>query len=322
MMSGDQTLATRLKACRHFASANQDVKLLLVGDEATLREGLRRRADDWQIVHAPGVVAMDEHPAKALRHKSDSSMHKALELVRDGKAQACISSGNTGALLAVSRHILGTVSPAIKRPAFIAPLPAEGGGTWMLDLGANLEVSAEQLLQFAQMGSVVATKPNEPPPRIGLINVGSEAMKGSQVVRDAAKLLEQSGLNYIGFVEGHDIFTGKVDVVVCDGITGNVALKSAEGAGALFLKKLSEALDKGMFTKIALLAARRALNAAAKEIDPRQFNGASFVGLNGVVIKSHGAADSLAFEVALGYAAKEARAGVPEAIRRLMGESS
>lgn len=308
-------LSTRLKACRHFAVANPRVQLLLVGDEPLIRAGLRRRADDWNIVHAPEVVAMDENPAKALRHKSASSMHRALELVRDGKAAACVSAGNTGALLAVSRHILGTVSPSVKRPAFIAPIPAEGGGTWMLDLGANVEVSAEQLLQFARMGAVVARKPENPEPRIGLINVGTESMKGSQVVRDAAKLLEQSGLNYIGFVEGHDIFTDKVDVVVCDGITGNVALKSAEGASALFLRKLSEALDKGVFTKMALLAARRALKAAAQEIDPRQYNGASFVGLNGVVIKSHGAADSLAFEVALKYAAQEARANVPDAIR-------
>ena len=290
---------------------NPDLKLIMVGDEVLLNrllaEALTKYKDRISIHHASQVVEMDESPQKALKNKKDSSMRVAINLVRDGLADACVSAGNTGALMATARFVLKMI-PGIDRPAIISTMPSIFGHTHMLDLGGNVDCSAEHLYQFAIMGEeVVKAVENIEKPKVGLLNIGEEDMKGNEQVKAAAKLLELSPLNYIGYVEGNSINAGnvKVDLIVTDGFVGNVALKSIEGAAKMIGSKMKDAFSRNLFTKVAGVLAYPVLKAFKDSIDPRLYNGASFVGLRGLVIKSHGGADALAFETAIHLAEVE-----------------
>jgi glycerol-3-phosphate acyltransferase PlsX len=253
---------------------------------------------------------MDESPAVALRSKKDSSMRVAVNLVKDGTAHACVSAGNTGALIAISRFVLKTL-PDIERPAICSVLPTRKGHTYMLDLGANVDCTAEHLLQFGVMGAtLVSSVENKEQPSIGLLNIGAEDIKGNEVVKQAAELLRASGLNFYGNVEGDDIYKGTTDVVVCDGFVGNVALKTSEGLARMLGAYLREEFNRNVVTKLAGVVALPVINAFKRRIDPRLYNGASLLGLRGIVVKSHGAADRLSFRVAIGRAVDEARGGV------------
>lgn len=283
----------------------------MVGDEAVLSnllsEALVEFTDRIRIQHASQVVEMDEPPQKALKNKKDSSMRVAINLVKEGRADACVSAGNTGALMATARFVLKMI-PGIERPAIISTLPSIFGHTHVLDLGANVDSSAEHLYQFAVMGEeVVKAVENIERPRVGLLNIGEEDMKGNEQVKAAAKLLENSNLNYIGYVEGNSINAGseKVDLIVTDGFVGNVALKSIEGAAKMIAVKLKETFSRNLFTQFLGLLAYPVLKMFKDSIDPRLYNGASFIGLRGLVIKSHGGADALAFETAIHLAEVE-----------------
>jgi glycerol-3-phosphate acyltransferase PlsX len=261
---------------------------------------------------------MDERPQDALRKKKDSSMRVAIDLVKAGTADACVSAGNTGALMATARFVLKTV-PGIDRPAILARIPSRTGHTHMLDLGANADCTAEQLLQFAVMGSVVAADMHGiERPRVGLLNIGEEEVKGNEIVQQASAMLGQSSLNYIGFVEGNDIFTGDVDVVVTDGFTGNIALKTMEGVAAMLVGALRAEYTRNPIRRLAALVSWPVLKAVRKRFDARGLNGASMVGLTGVVIKSHGGADEVAFANAIRVGLVEARKGVPTEISQLL----
>lgn len=288
----------------------------MVGDEAVLGNLLSQALVEFKgrisIQHASQVVEMDEAPQKALKNKKDSSMRVAINLVQEGKADACVSAGNTGALMATARFVLKMI-PGIERPAIISTLPSTFGHTHMLDLGANVDSSAEQLYQFAVMGEeVVKAVEKIERPRIGLLNIGEEDMKGNEQVKAAAKLLESSGLNYIGYVEGNSINAGsvKVDLIVSDGFVGNIALKSIEGAAKMIGSKLKDSFSQNWLTKLAGLIAYPVLKRFKDSIDPRLYNGASFIGLRGLVIKSHGGADALAFETAIHLAEVEVAQGL------------
>jgi glycerol-3-phosphate acyltransferase PlsX len=287
-----------------------------VGDQVLLNSALSSALlefkDRIRIEHASQVVEMDEPPQKALKNKKDSSMRVAINLVKEGKADACVSAGNTGALMATARFVLKMI-PGIERPAIISTLPSIFGHTHMLDLGGNVDSSAEQLYQFAIMGvEVVKAVEGIERPRVGLLNIGEEDTKGNEQVKAAAKLLESSNLNYIGYVEGNSINAGhvKVDLIVTDGFVGNVALKSIEGAAKMIASKLKEAFSKNLLTKLVGLLAYPVLKLFKDSIDPRLYNGASFIGLRGLVIKSHGGADVLAFETAIHLAEVEVEKNV------------
>jgi glycerol-3-phosphate acyltransferase PlsX len=283
---------------------------------------LQQRAADTrcEIVEASEVVGMDERPQDAVRKKKDSSMRVAINLVRDGRAAACISAGNTGALLATARFVLGMV-PGIDRPAIVSSIPSANGHTVMLDLGANPDCTAEHLVQFALMGSVLACDLHGiERPRVGLLNVGEEDIKGTAELREAHRRLALAPINYCGFVEGDDIFSGDADVVVTDGFTGNVALKTSEGLARFISSVMREEFSRSAVRKAGAVAAMPALRALKQRLDPRAYNGASMVGLSGVIIKSHGGADSLAFANAVRVAIVEARKGVPAQIGALVEE--
>src|SRR5580692_6745747 len=258
---------------------------------------------------------MTDHPREALRRKKDSSMRRAIDLVKANDAHACVSAGNTGALMATAHFVLKML-PGVERPAIVSLIPSRGGHTFMLDLGANASCTPQQLCQFALMGSVLAAdlEGAHERPRVGLLNIGEEEIKGNETVQAANELMAASDLNYVGFVEGHDIFSGKVDVVVTDGFTGNVALKTMEGAARLITETLREEFSRTQLRKLGYLAARPALKAFRTRIDPRRYNGASMIGLNGIVIKSHGGADLFGFQRAIEVAVLEARDGVPARI--------
>jgi glycerol-3-phosphate acyltransferase PlsX len=261
---------------------------------------------------------MDERPQDALRKKKDSSMRVAIDLVKTGEADACVSAGNTGALMATARFVLKTI-PGIDRPAILARIPSKTGHTHMLDLGANADSTPEHLLQFAVMGAVVAADMHGiERPRVGLLNIGEEEVKGNEIVREAAALLGGSTLNYVGFVEGNDIFTGDVDVVVTDGFTGNIALKTMEGVASMLVGALRTEYTRNPLRRLGALASWPALQAIRQRFDTRTLNGASMVGLNGVVIKSHGGADEVAFANAIRVGLIEARKGVPTEISQLL----
>lgn len=315
-MGGDFGPQVTVPASLACLRKNPDLKLIMVGDEAVLRGMLSGAQVEFKdrisIQHASQVVEMDEPPQKALKNKKDSSMRVAINLVKDGKADACVSAGNTGALMATARFVLKTI-PGIDRPAIISTLPSTFGHTHMLDLGGNVDSTAEHLYQFAVMGEeVVKAVENIERPRVGLLNIGEEDMKGNEQVKAAAKLLENSSLNYIGYVEGNSINAGnvKVDLIVADGFVGNVALKSIEGAAKMISVKLKDKFSKNWLTKLAGLIAYPVLKSFKDSIDPRLYNGASFVGLRGLVIKSHGGADVLAFETAIRLATIEVEHGV------------
>ncbi|HUR40251.1 MAG TPA: phosphate acyltransferase PlsX [Verrucomicrobiae bacterium] len=322
-MSGDHGHAVVVKAARIALQEHPDLALVLVGDEPTLRAALKAERMDAEsrlsLQHASEVVEMDELPSKALRNKKDSSMRVAIDVVKEGRAQACVSAGNTGALMATARFVLKML-PGIDRPAIITAIPSVDGHTYMLDLGANAECSAEQLFQFAVMGSTLVTAVNGiDRPRIGLLNIGAEEIKGNDVIKAAAELIKGAGLNYVGFIEGDHVFLDPVDVVVCDGFVGNVALKTGEGVAKLITKFLKEEFSANFLHKLAAVAAYPALRNLGKRIDPRRYNGASFLGLNGIVIKSHGSADAIGFANAIKVGYEEVRKNVPARIAALMG---
>lgn len=317
-MGGDHAPGIVIDAALEALRRHPQLNLVLVGQEGLLRDELARRgapADDrLRVHHASEVVAMDESPALALRGKKDSSMRVAIDLVRAGTAQACVSAGNTGALMATAKFVLKTL-PGIDRPAICTMIPTTTGHTHMLDLGANVECSAEHLLQFAVMGSVLASAvDNNPRPRVGLLNVGAEAIKGNDTVKAAARLLESSPINYIGYVEGDDIYKGTADVVVCDGFVGNVALKASEGVAKMISGHMRESFGRNLLTKLAALVSMPVLKSLKHRFDPRRYNGASLLGLQGIVIKSHGGADAYAFGHAIDAALHEVEQAVPSRI--------
>jgi len=301
-------------AVREFA----DVTIILVGDEMVLAAALGQcgaaQTERLQIRHASESVEMDELPSHALRNKKDSSMRVALNLVKDGAADACVSAGNTGALMATSRFVLKML-PGINRPAICTALPSATGHTWMLDLGANVDSDAEHLFQFALMGSVLAEAVDgNSHPRIGVLNVGEEEIKGNEQVKQAAKLISGSALNYAGFAEGDDIYKGNFDVIVCDGFVGNISLKTSEGVARMIAGFIKLEFSRNLLTRLAALVAMPVLKAFRRRIDPRRYNGASLLGLRGIVIKSHGGADALAFANAIKVAVLEVREDVPQRI--------
>lgn len=321
-MGGDHGPTVTVPAALAFLAAHVDARVVLVGNDEAIASLLPIRAADdrFEIKHATEVVAMDEPPALALRNKKDSSMRVAINLVKDGEANACISAGNTGALMAISRFVLKML-PGIDRPAICSILPTVHGHTNMLDLGANVDCSAEHLLQFAIMGSsLVSAVEHKERPRVGLLNIGEEEIKGNDVVKSAAELLRTSGLNFIGNVEGDGIYKGHADVVVCDGFVGNVALKSSEGAAQMLVSFLKVEFGRNLFTKFAALVAMPVLKAFKRRFDHRRYNGASLLGLKGVVIKSHGSADSFAFQCAIERAFEAARNDVLNRIAERMAQ--
>jgi glycerol-3-phosphate acyltransferase PlsX len=317
-MGGDFGPKVVLPAAIQTVKKRNDVRLLLVGREVDLHQGLRElgaaESDRLQIHNATEVVGMDETPSRALRGKKDSSMRVAINLVKEGVADACVSAGNTGALMATGRFVLKTLA-GIDRPAIISALPSIDGHTHVLDLGANIDSSSDHLYQFAVMGSVLAAAiDNIESPRVGLLNIGEEEMKGNDTVKVAAQLLSESKLNYIGFVEGDDIYKGGADVVVCDGFVGNVALKTSEGVAKMISHYMKQEFNRNMLTRLVGMITMPVLKSFRKKIDPRQYNGASLVGLRGIVIKSHGGADELAFANAINIALIEIDKGVPQMI--------
>ncbi|MEY2666541.1 MAG: hypothetical protein RLZZ384_712 [Pseudomonadota bacterium] len=319
-MGGDVGPSVTVPAALACLKENVALTLILVGDEAVLEpllvQALPVYGNRLQIQHASQQVDMDEPPSKALKNKKDSSMRVAINLVHQGRADACVSAGNTGALMATARFVLKMLN-GIDRPAIISTLPSIHGHTHMMDLGANVDCTAEHLFQFAVMGNeLVKAIDNIDSPRIGLLNIGEEDMKGNEQVKTAAKLLESSTLNYIGYVEGNSINAGNVnvDLIVCDGFVGNVSLKSIEGAAKMIGTTLKEAFSKNWLTKLAAVVAYPVLKSFKQRIDPRLYNGASFLGLRGLVIKSHGGADVLAFKTAIKLAEVEVQHNVIQKI--------
>jgi len=320
-MSGDLGPEVVVHAAAATLAKYRNLELILVGDRDVLQklvDGIVGDDPRLRIEHASEVVAMSEPPADALRKKKDSSMRVAINLVKDGTAAACVSAGNTGALMATAKFVLKML-PGIDRPAIIGELPAKGGSVHMLDLGASTQATADQLFQYAVMGSIVATDvAGVDQPRIGLLNVGAEDIKGHETVREAAAMLADSTLNYVGFIEGSDLTSGKVDVVVTDGFTGNVALKTMEGTVVLGKHYLARAFKRNWFTKLQAFLAGSVLRQLSAELDSRNYNGATLAGLNGIVIKSHGSADAYAFQHAIDTAVVEVRNQLPQQIGTLL----
>lgn len=317
-MGGDHGPSVVVPAALRVLERLPELRLVLVGDQSVLeRESAKQRSaptDRLSIVHASQQVRMDELPSQALRNKKDSSMRIAVDLVKRGDAHACVSAGNTGALMATARFVLKTL-PGIDRPAIIAALPSIAGHTHVLDLGANIESTPQQLFQFAVMGSVlVSAVDNIPRPSVGLLNIGQEEIKGNESVKEAARLLAASDIHYIGFVEGDDIYRGTANVIVCDGFVGNVALKSSEGVASMIGHFIRQEFQRNLWSRAAGLVALPVLRTFRNRIDPREYNGASFVGLRGIVIKSHGGADVIAFSRAIHEAVAEIRKNIPERI--------
>ncbi len=313
-MGGDHGVRVTVPAAVAWSRRDPGCRFVLVGLQDQIRAELQRAgelsSERLRVLHATEVVAMDEPPANALRGKKDSSMRVAIDLVKNGEAQACVSAGNTGALMAISRFVLKTL-PGIDRPAIATMLPTLKGHTHILDLGANVDCSAEHLLQFGIMGAeLVASVEHKPRPSVGLLNIGEEDIKGNEVVKEAAVLLRTSGLNFHGNIEGDDIYKGTTDVVVCDGFVGNVALKTSEGLAQMLATYLREEFGKNPFTRMLGLLAMPVIKSFKDRVDHRRYNGASLLGLRGVVIKSHGSADAFAFGFAIEHAVNEVRTGV------------
>lgn len=319
-MGGDVGPDVVVPAALRYLSHTREIDLILVGDQERIRDRLGPDGSGRvRVRHASETVAMDESPSKALRTKKDSSMRVAIDLVKAGEAHACVSAGNTGALMATARFVLKTL-PHVDRPAIITSVPSIHGDTHMLDLGANVDCTAEHLFQFAVMGSeLVKAVDGVAQPRVALLNIGQEEIKGNEQVKQAHELLSRSGLNYIGYVEGDDIYLGNVDLVVSDGFVGNVALKSSEGVAKLVRHLLRAEFQRNVFTRLAGLAALPILNRFRRTMDPRRYNGASLLGLRGIVIKSHGGADEVAFENAIRIAEKEIHCDIPGRIAEQVG---
>ena len=320
-MSGDLGAEVVVRAASAVLQKNSQLDLLLVGCQDELQGHVTRIVGDeprLSIVHASEVVEMSDSPVDAMRNKKNSSMRVAINLVKEGKAEACVSAGNTGALMATSKYVLKML-PGIDRPAIITELPAKGGSLHMLDLGANTLCTAEHLFQFAVMGSIVTADITAiERPRVALLNIGAEDTKGHDTVKDAAAMLNASTLNYVGFIEGSELFSGRADVVVTDGFTGNVALKTMEGTVGLAAHYLKRSFSRNLFSKVQALCSRPVLKHFAGRLDSRKYNGATLVGLNGIVIKSHGSADSYAFEHAIDTAVVEVQNQVPQQIGSLL----
>ncbi len=321
-MGGDHGPSVTVPAARKALKEISDISLVLVGDEQQLKAEIERtglqQENRLSIHHASEVVGMDESPVHALKKKKDSSMRVAIDLVKSQQVQACVSAGNTGALMATGKFVLKTI-PGISRPAICTMLPSMTGQTHMLDLGANLECTAENLREFAIMGSVLAQSvEGVESPLVGLLNIGSEAMKGSETIKQANQLISDCGLNYYGFVEGDDIYKGTVNVIVTDGFAGNVSLKTGEGLAALVNYVLKREFKKSLITRLAALIALPVLKAVRKILDPRRYNGASLLGLNGIVVKSHGGADTSSFFNAIKIANIEIENNVPQRISRVL----
>ncbi|MBR9883858.1 MAG: phosphate acyltransferase PlsX [Oceanospirillales bacterium] len=318
-MGGDFGPRVTVAASSDALKRHPQLQILLVGQSDAIRNHLRRcrgkHLQRLEIVHADDVVAMNEKPSLALRNRRESSMWKSLELVAQGRAQACISAGNTGALMAMSRLVLGML-PGIERPAIVAAIPTLKGHSYMLDLGANIDSSAQQLLQFAIMGSVmVSAIDRRDRPLVGLLNVGSEDNKGTGCVREASRLIQgHGGLNFIGYLEGDDLFSGRADLVVCDGFVGNIALKSCEGLSKLLVRKVQGSFRRNPYRRLVALLATPILRELKRQLDPGRRNGATLLGLKGVVVKSHGGANRTYFGYAIAQALEEARLNVPALI--------
>lgn len=316
-MGGDHGASVIVPAAMDYLQMEPHVHLILVGRESVL---LPLISPQWrsnvrlQMRFATQEVLMDELPSKALRNKKDSSMRVAIDLVKDGIAEACVSAGNTGALTAIARFVLKTL-PLIDRPGIITTLPSIHGRTYVLDLGANVDCTSQHLFQFAVMGSeLVSAVEGLAKPQIGLLNVGQEEIKGNEQVKQAHELLSHSSLKYVGYVEGDDIYLRDIDVVVCDGFVGNVALKTSEGLAKMISQRLKEGFSRNWLTQLAAVISMPILKEFKNEFDPRRYNGASLLGLRGIVVKSHGGADTLAFRNAIATAKQEVLTNVPSRI--------
>lgn len=321
-MGGDHGPHVTVPAAIEFLNRDAEVNIVLVGLSEVIEAELRALKvavnPRLRIHHASEVVTMDDQPALVLRNKKDSSMRVAINLVKTGEANACISAGNTGALMAISRFVLKML-PGIERPAIASVLPTLTGHTYVLDLGANVDCSANHLLQFGIMGAMlVSAVEHKENPTVGLLNIGEEDIKGNEVVKQTAELLRESHLNFYGNVEGNDIYKGTTDVVVCDGFVGNVALKASEGLAQMMATFLRNEFKRNWLTRLSALIAYPVLNAFKKRMDHRRYNGASLLGLQGVVVKSHGSADSFAFQFAIERAVEEVRNGVLRRINEQM----
>lgn len=323
-MGGDHGPSVVISAALEVVQQFSHLHLILVGDKDCIlqelsKNGVKEHAQ-LTIHHASEQVLMDESPAQALRTKRDSSMRVAINLVKDKTAHACVSAGNTGALMGIARFVLKTL-PGIDRPAIVYPMPInvdkeKMSRMRMLDLGANVDCEPEHLFQFAVMGSILAQSvDNIEKPRVGLLNIGSEAIKGSETVKKAAQLLESSNLNYIGYVEGTTMYQGAADVVVCDGFIGNIALKCSEGVAGMLIRSIKRAFNDGWYARFAALVALPVLKKIAARAEPSQYNGATFLGLNGIVIKSHGNAEKESYKHAILEAIDEVTHNIPERIR-------
>ncbi|WP_028452130.1 phosphate acyltransferase PlsX [Chitinilyticum aquatile] len=318
-MGGDHGTHVTVPAVLRFLREYSEVDVVLVGLSDAIAAELKAHHAEvgprLRIHAASEVVTMDESPQSAMKNKKDSSMRVAINLVKTGEANACVSAGNTGALMATARFVLKTI-PGVDRPAIAKLLPTrKGGETCVLDLGANVDCTPEQLVQFAIMGSALyEALQHVPAPRVGLLNVGEEEMKGNEQVKAASELLRRTSLNFIGNVEGDDLYSGNVDVVACDGFSGNIALKASEGLAKMMSEFIREEFTRNPLSKLLALFAMPVLNRFKKRVDPRRYNGASLLGLRGIVVKSHGGADELAFYWALRQAVEEARAGVIQRI--------
>lgn len=318
-MGGDFGPHSIVPACISALAESPSLRLALVGDISSIEHILSRHPgvdrSRLKIVHACEVVTMDEPPAQALRGKPDSSMRIALELVQKGEAAACVSAGNTGALMALSRHILRTL-PGIDRPAMITEVPSSNGRCHLLDLGANIDCSAEHLYQFAVMGAVAAEVQGVKTPRVALLNVGTEEIKGTAQVKQAATLLrEADAINFIGYIEGDGLYRGDADVVVCDGFVGNIVLKSSEGLAGLVITRIKAAFQKNAWTRLVGILAMPFFKRLQHELSPEHRNGASLLGLQGIVVKSHGAAGPEGFASAIRYAWQAVQEDLPQRLR-------
>ena len=317
-MGGDHGPQVTVPAAFDFLAATSDTKIILVGMVEVLsplvsmnKPSLLERV---RIHDAREVVGMDESPALAMRNKKNSSMRLAIDLVKGGEAQACVSAGNTGALMATSRFVLKMV-PGVDRPAICTVLPTHRGHVHVADLGANVDCTAEHLLQFAIMASsLVSATESKPCPTVGLLNIGEEEIKGNEVVKKAAELIRKSGLNFVGNIEGDALFRGEADIVICDGFVGNVALKAAEGLAHMLTSFLREEFSRNLFSKVVAIISLPVLKRFKKRLDPRVYNGACLLGLRGVVVKSHGSAEAFAFRHAIDTAYEAARGNVISSI--------
>lgn len=313
-MGGDHGAHVTVPAALNVMRRDAALSVILVGQREVVERELARlgaaAGDRLKVAHASEVVGMDEAPATALRNKKDSSMRVAVNFVEQGTAAACVSAGNTGALMAISRFVLKMLT-GIDRPAIATILPALKGHTYVLDLGANVDCTPEHLLQFGIMCSeLVRSVESKERPTVGLLNIGSEDIKGNDLVKRAAELMRASGLNFHGYVEGDDIYKGTTDIVVCDGFVGNITLKASEGLVQMLATYLREEFNRGWLSRLASIVALPVINAFKRRVDHRRYNGASLLGLRGIVIKSHGSADIFAFEHAIERAVAEARGGV------------